>query len=45
MKLDKKDELMDGEVKLIGSHAKIDVKTISGGDFCMFLRKEENVKF
>ena len=45
-----KDALRNGEVKLIRSPSKIDIKTISGGggllfSLPMFACKEENVKF
>ena len=43
-----KDSLEGGEFKLIRSHVKNDVRTISGGNFVfvhMFACKDENVKF
>ena len=39
---------MGGEFKLIGSHSKIDVRTVSGGfsfSFQMLTCKDQNVKF
>ena len=32
-----KDTFRDGEVRLVWTHATINVKTISGGTFCFFL--------